>query len=131
MPLAPGTTVTTLDPALQLDSSANGVLQLIWPTLVTLDSSAEPRPWAAKSIDISPDGLTYTFHLYPGSPLAMERRWTRKLLPTRSIGSSIHVPALALDTIYTRSRMPMRSTVRPARNRQWHASDLWLHKDAA
>jgi oligopeptide transport system substrate-binding protein len=66
MPLAPGHMVATLDPALQLDPSTNGVLQLIWPTLVTLDQDSEPRPWAARSIDISPDGTEYTFHLYPG-----------------------------------------------------------------
>jgi oligopeptide transport system substrate-binding protein len=65
MPLMPGHMVTGLDPALQLDPTANGVLQLIWPTLVTLDQQSEPQPWAAKSIDISPDGLEYTFHLYP------------------------------------------------------------------
>ena len=58
--------VATLDPALQLEPSAKGVLQLIWPTLVTLDQQLEPRPWAAKSIDVSADGLEYTFHLYRG-----------------------------------------------------------------
>ncbi|MGO8950888.1 MAG: ABC transporter substrate-binding protein [Ktedonobacterales bacterium] len=66
MALAPGETVQTLDPALQLDPDVSGILQLIWPTLVTLDSQEQPRPWAAQRINVSPDGLTYTFHLYPG-----------------------------------------------------------------
>ncbi len=66
LPLAPGETVATLDPALQLDAGADGALQLIWPTLVTLDQSAQPRPWAADKINISSDGLQYTFQLTPG-----------------------------------------------------------------
>ena len=66
LPLAPGTAVNTLDPAFQLNSSVSGALELIWPTLVTPDSSQMPRPWAAESVDLSSDGLTYTFHLYPG-----------------------------------------------------------------
>jgi oligopeptide transport system substrate-binding protein len=66
MPLLPGHSLGTLDPALELDSSAGGILQLIWPTLVTVDQTGEPHPWAAESIDISSDGLEYTFHLHPG-----------------------------------------------------------------
>ena len=66
IPLASGAAITTLDPALQLNSSADEILELIWPTLVTLDSRAQPHPWAAESVDVSPDGLTYTFHFYKG-----------------------------------------------------------------
>jgi oligopeptide transport system substrate-binding protein len=66
IPLDSSTAINTLDPALQLNSSAGEILELIWPTLVTLDTSQQPQPWAAESVDVSSDGLTYTFHLHQG-----------------------------------------------------------------
>jgi len=64
--IALGHSIGTLDPAVQLDPESSGMLALVWPTLVALDAQQQPRPWAAQRIDISPDGLTYTFHLYKG-----------------------------------------------------------------
>src|SRR5262249_21375320 len=46
VPLADGATITTLDPALELSPGADEILELVWPTLVTLDSSQQPHPWA-------------------------------------------------------------------------------------
>ncbi len=37
--------------------------RLVFDNLVYLDASGAPSPWLAKSWDISPDGLVYTFHL--------------------------------------------------------------------
>ena len=38
---------------------------LLFDTLVTLDRNEQIEPWGATSWTISPDGLTYTFHLRP------------------------------------------------------------------
>jgi peptide/nickel transport system substrate-binding protein len=39
---------------------------LLFDYLVFLDGEGKPGPWLAKSWDVSPDGLTYTFHLREG-----------------------------------------------------------------
>lgn len=52
-----------------LDSHAVGgpyfqwYCRLVLDNLVYRDADGKPSPWLAKSWDISPDGLTYTFHL--------------------------------------------------------------------
>jgi oligopeptide transport system substrate-binding protein len=40
--------------------------QMIFPALITLSDDLKPIDWAAKSHEISSDGLTYTFHLNSG-----------------------------------------------------------------
>ncbi len=40
--------------------------RLFFDNLTYLDEQGKPGPWLAKSWDISPDGLTYTFHLREG-----------------------------------------------------------------
>src|SRR5262245_31208214 len=40
--------------------------QMIYPALITLTDDLKPIDWAAKSHEISSDGLTYTFHLNSG-----------------------------------------------------------------
>ena len=42
----------------------------VFDQLAFPDSTGNPKPWLAKSWDVSPDGLTYTFHLQPNV------RWT-------------------------------------------------------
>ena len=58
-----------LDPAVAVyPESLYGTVQpttLLYDTLVTLDRNAQIEPWGAESWTISPDGLTYTFHLRP------------------------------------------------------------------
>jgi oligopeptide transport system substrate-binding protein len=53
----------TIDPA--LNSSVDGATMIIhgFEGLYTLDKTGTPVPGQAKSVDISEDGLTYTFHL--------------------------------------------------------------------
>jgi oligopeptide transport system substrate-binding protein len=58
--------VETLDPALIEFNSDYDVAQLVFPALLTLDEHSQPVDWAAQSHDVSPDGLTYTFHLRKG-----------------------------------------------------------------
>src|SRR4029077_14152495 len=40
--------------------------QMIYPPLITLTDDLKPVDWAAKSHEVSSDGLTYTFHLNSG-----------------------------------------------------------------
>ena len=55
-----------LDPAYESDGNSFLVCDNIFENLVTYDdNSTTPVPGLAESWDISPDGLTYTFHLRP------------------------------------------------------------------
>jgi oligopeptide transport system substrate-binding protein len=52
----------TLDPARTLDG-AGGIVGDVFSGLVALDPSLQARPELAERWDVTPDGLTYTFHL--------------------------------------------------------------------
>jgi oligopeptide transport system substrate-binding protein len=41
-------------------------ISLLFPGLVELDSRLQVQDYAASSVDVSPDGLTYSFHVRPG-----------------------------------------------------------------
>jgi ABC-type transport system substrate-binding protein len=59
--------VRTLDPALAFDTSAQALESLIYDGLVTYDSTTgKIVPQLAERIEISPDGLRYTFPLRRG-----------------------------------------------------------------
>jgi oligopeptide transport system substrate-binding protein len=53
----------TLDPALSADANSHDYIVQIFSGLVKLDDNLEPAPDIAASWEISPDNLTYTFHL--------------------------------------------------------------------
>jgi oligopeptide transport system substrate-binding protein len=53
----------TLDPYFAIDSSSAPIVFLMYDSLVSLDSTGKLLPAAARSWDISPNGLIYTFHL--------------------------------------------------------------------
>jgi len=57
------TDLATYDPAFAQDQASLEVISLTFPGLVTLDSHLAPQNWAAESVDVSADGLTYTFHI--------------------------------------------------------------------
>src|SRR6266480_11376 len=59
------TDITTLDPALVLstDQTSMSAIQMIYTGLVQLDDKLQVQPQLAQSWNVSPDGLTYTFHL--------------------------------------------------------------------
>lgn len=42
------------------------ILSLIYDTLLLIDAQGVPRPWLAESVDVSEDGLTWTFTLREG-----------------------------------------------------------------
>ena len=54
---------TTLDPAIATDANSYEYVQQIFSGLVRLDDNLEPAPDIAKTCDISPDNLSFTFHL--------------------------------------------------------------------
>ncbi len=58
----------TLDPATDYETAGGAVIQNVYETLVFFkgDKADEVVPWLAESYDLSPDGLTYTFHLRSG-----------------------------------------------------------------
>ena len=58
--------VATLDPNIVQDANSAIVIYLTYDGLVTLDKDLNIENWAAKSVDVSSDGLTYTFHLRDG-----------------------------------------------------------------
>ena len=64
--LTSGADIATYDPALAADPASITVATLIYPALVALDSQLTVRLWATESMDISPSGLTMTFHLRSG-----------------------------------------------------------------
>jgi ABC-type transport system substrate-binding protein len=53
--------VTNFDPLYARNLSTQRILSLIYEGLVTLDSNGEPQPALAREIDVSDDGLVYTF----------------------------------------------------------------------
>jgi oligopeptide transport system substrate-binding protein len=60
-----GLQLNSLDPATAYYRAELQITQLVFPSLVTLDTHEQPVDWAAASHEVSSDGLTYTFHLRP------------------------------------------------------------------
>lgn len=64
-----GTSYANLDPATQWGPRENIIMENAYETLLTWDGPTVTKviPWLAQSMpDVSPDGLTYTFHLRQG-----------------------------------------------------------------
>lgn len=59
-----------LDPDTVTSFTSAEVQYLIYDGLVTLDKNEKIEAWGATSWDVSPDGLTYTFHLRAGQKFA-------------------------------------------------------------
>lgn len=55
----------TLDPAQARDPASVSAVQMIYTGLVSLDEDLHIQPQLAQSWELSPDGLTWTFHLKP------------------------------------------------------------------
>jgi oligopeptide transport system substrate-binding protein len=67
--------LSTFDPALTFDVPSETAIQMVFTGLVSLDKNLVVRPQLASSWTVSPNGLTWTFHLKPnlkfsdGTPL--------------------------------------------------------------
>ena len=53
----------TLDPALSGEMTSHGYVLQIFSGLVCLDDNLEPAPDIAERLEVSQDGMTYTFYL--------------------------------------------------------------------
>ena len=78
------------NPGVNRDGNTDGVILHIVEGLVGYNNAGEVKPLLAESVDVSPDGLTYTFKLrkdvkfHNGKPLTAEDvvwNWTRYLKP--------------------------------------------------
>src|SRR5947209_2766414 len=92
-----------LDPRTGTDAQSERIADFIFDSLVHRDEHFEMKPWLASSWDISPDGLTYTFHLrdgvrfHDGSPLtSLDVKWT---LDSVMSGAVISVKKTALSNL--------------------------------
>ena len=81
---------TSLDPAKAFDAESMEVVNALFEGLMRLDENHQPKPAVAEKVDVSPDGLTYTFTLRTdvkwsnGEPLTahdFEYAWKRVLDP--------------------------------------------------
>jgi peptide/nickel transport system substrate-binding protein/oligopeptide transport system substrate-binding protein len=70
--------IPTLDPGRVQDAISSEVIYLLFTGLVKLDDKLNIEPQLAQTYSMSPDGLTYTFHLRPhlkfsdGTPLTSQ-----------------------------------------------------------
>ena len=88
--LAEGDDIGTLDVSLTNNTVSSNAIGQLFEGLVHLDKDGKPAPGVATSWEVSPDGLTYTFHLrdnakwWDGSPVTAKDfvySWTRTLDP--------------------------------------------------
>src|SRR5690349_11259655 len=69
------TDISSFDPAQATDQPSLEAITMVFTGLVQMNDKLQVQPQLAKSYDISPDGLTYTFYLRPdlkfsdGTPL--------------------------------------------------------------
>ena len=54
-----------IDPNRSSFNTEAAVIRQVFQPLLRFDSKLTPQPAAAMGYDVSPDGLTYTFHLRP------------------------------------------------------------------
>lgn len=91
----------TLDPATASDSGSGMYIMQIFSGLVHIDGSLKVQPDIAQSWDVSPDGITYTFHLrhdvtfQDGTPVKasdFKYSWERALSPaTQSLTAGTYL----------------------------------------
>lgn len=62
--------IATMDPDITSDANSITVEYLTYDGLVELDQNLNLENWGAKKIDVSSDGLTYTFHLQANQKFA-------------------------------------------------------------
>lgn len=90
LPVCLGPNTASIDPALNTTVDGASMVIHAFEGLYRLDKNGVPEPAAAESVDISDDGLTYTFHLREGltwsdgTPLTANDfvySWTRAINP--------------------------------------------------
>ena len=80
----------TLDPAVIVDADTGELLQNCCEGLIRINANNQPEPALAEKWDVSPDGMTYTFHIrkgvtfHNGKPVTaadVKYSWERALSP--------------------------------------------------
>ena len=88
---------SSLDPAMTYGIAESNIEVEIFEGLTRLDANNTAQPALAESWDISPDGLTYTFHLRQGicwsdgTPITADDfvySWQRALSPATGCGNA-------------------------------------------
>ncbi len=64
--IALGNNPNNFDPMLSNDSASGEMVSNVFEGLYKYDADLKPQPWLAEKIDISADGLTYTFTMRKG-----------------------------------------------------------------
>jgi peptide/nickel transport system substrate-binding protein len=87
----------SLDPALSTDVPTGRAVGYLFDGLTRFDPAAKVEPGLAERWDVTPDGITYTFHLrhgvtfHDGSPFTahnVARSWQRALDPATKSGAA-------------------------------------------
>jgi len=87
----------SLDPALSTDVPTGRAVGYLFDGLTRFDPNAKVEPGLAERWDVTPDGLTYTFHLrrgvtfHDGSPFSSHNvltSWQRALDPATKSGAA-------------------------------------------
>src|SRR5436190_11609291 len=65
--LGTSSTIDSLNPFVGFQANSLLVWQYTYPYLTSYDENNNVIPWFAKTWGVSPDGLTWTFHLTPGA----------------------------------------------------------------
>lgn len=97
------TGMASLDPAFAKNQSVMWAVHQLYNTLVEVDSAMQLKPSLAKSWDISPDNLSFIFHLRTGvffhDDEAFENKKGRRLV--------------AADVVYSFNRLMDKNTASP------------------
>ena len=113
IPVISQTGFATLDPALAVDSQSTNAVSMLFSGLVSLNASLNVQPQLASSWDMSPDALTWTFHLRPnlrfsdGTPLTsadVVYSFDRALQPKTESPTALSYLGIIRDAVRLHSR---------------------------
>ncbi len=106
--IAVGIDPDTLDPVGMTTTTVANIVDYVVETLVTIDQEGKPQPLLAKSWDISPDGLEYTFELqegvtfHDGTPFNAEAvKFSIERVLDEEVRVPIRTPYIAIEKVET------------------------------
>ena len=127
--LAFGHDAGDFDPAKAAYGMSHAVIEQVFSGLTALDADANPYPDVAESIDISDDGLVYTFHLrkgvnfHDGTPFTAEDvkfTFDRLKDPETGYPYAVQLASLEETTVVDDHTVQMRLSVPTGRS-----SSIW------
>jgi peptide/nickel transport system substrate-binding protein len=106
------------DPAKATLGMSHAVIEQVYSTLMALDADAKPYPDLAESVEISKDGLTYTFKLrsgvkfHDGTPLSAEDvKFTIERLKDPKTGYSYSAQLTPIKTVEVVDPLTVKMTL--------------------